>query len=797
MPYRMNMTTAHIVRLFSITIVLMGIGVGLYAQSGCIGKDNACFKKTMLEGEEVEFKYYFIENENLSFENGEYILKINEKKSTKINLAVKNELSSIIYFNEKWLDPDDVFKYKSKEFTLSSSQKLRLIFNNKNQKNAKVILPFGIGEDESSINTSSDTLEFSFVIKGGKTPEEKTEEEAKKKKAEEEALRKAEEAVEKKVEKGTLTEEEEKRKAAEEVAKKKAEEEALRKAEEAVEKKVEKGTLTEEEEEEKKEALRKAEEEKRKADEAAVVEAWEQAKSQNTVKAYRDYEENYPDSLNRRIARIKRKKITRNSPLQTEDGYIITLKYVISPTVVSSKNATAKLYPIEGDEYSRELRITDIENQKNPEIVITDKGKANEVQYLPISLGKHLEVSVSLNNDNIQEVRFKNGVPPYKITFLPEKHTISVHKLQRTDYEIIHKDKDSLIAVWLPPEDFFEKKQLSGNITFTISDSELNEPYEDDKWTLMIPKGEKELGEEKKFKEILSKLGVGLIPLGFIFLYLTLQPTLKKKRRRKWEKERAEKWVSYQADIEPQKAAILENKIDVEEGGNEYKFENTQTQTEKPKIVIKGIRRAKAVEEYEDEKKLEKALLTERALSFTMAELWQDSCVSEIYFKEECINSLENFIQEQNLSPLNEGNTEIPEIGGIFMGKVYQHKSKNTYKVHTEQFVPINPEYHDVYRFEFSKESIAKDLGDIQKKYTDLILVGWFHTHPGHGLFLSKPDLRIHDSFFKESYQFAMEIDTISSRLDTAFFTRMKNNKVNNRKNLKEHAKWFMWSPNP
>lgn len=127
------------------------------------------------------------------------------------------------------------------------------------------------------------------------------------------------------------------------------------------------------------------------------------------------------------------------------------------------------------------------------------------------------------------------------------------------------------------------------------------------------------------------------------------------------------------------------------------------------------------------------------------------------------------------------------------MGKPYKLKGKNTYKVLIEQFVPINPEYHDVYRFEFSKESIAKDLGNIQDNYPELMLVGWFHTHPGHGLFLSKPDLRIHDSFFKEPYQLAMEIDTLTPQFEAAFFTRMNNGKVNNRKDLKKQAKWFSW----
>ncbi|MCB0630861.1 MAG: hypothetical protein KDD15_14040, partial [Lewinella sp.] len=56
-----------------------------------------------------------------------------------------------------------------------------------------------------------------------------------------------------------------------------------------------------------------------------------------------------------------------------------------------------------------------------------------------------------------------------------------------------------------------------------------------------------------------------------------------------------------------------------------------------------------------------------------------------------------------------------------------------------------------------------------------------------------KPDLRIHDSFFREHYQFAMEIDSLTNGLDTGFFTRMSDGKVNNRRNLIPGTPWYSW----
>ena len=60
--------------------------------------------------------------------------------------------------------------------------------------------------------------------------------------------------------------------------------------------------------------------------------------------------------------------------------------------------------------------------------------------------------------------------------------------------------------------------------------------------------------------------------------------------------------------------------------------------------------------------------------------------------------------------------------------------------------------------------------------------------------FLSKPDLTIHEGFFQEPYQFAMEIDSLTENLDTAFFTRDKNGNINNQDRLLPGVQWFSWT---
>lgn len=180
---------------------------------------------------------------------------------------------------------------------------------------------------------------------------------------------------------------------------------------------------------------------------------------------------------------------------------------------------------------------------------------------------------------------------------------------------------------------------------------------------------------------------------------------------------------------------------------------------------------------------------------FTRIELaahWKDSTISDIFLHEKCILELNHFLEEENLShilPEKEGT--IPEIGGFLMGVYTKQPQKSTYKVTLHEFVPFVPEYHDVYKIEIGTDTLARELADAQDRFPELSVIGWFHTHPGHGLFLSMPDLAVQKHFSKE-YQLAMEIDSLTTQLDAAFFTQKQNGSMNN-SNDRLAKKWFSW----
>ncbi len=62
----------------------------------------------------------------------------------------------------------------------------------------------------------------------------------------------------------------------------------------------------------------------------------------------------------------------------------------------------------------------------------------------------------------------------------------------------------------------------------------------------------------------------------------------------------------------------------------------------------------------------------------------------------------------------------------------------------------------------FTHDSWNQIYQVIDSQYPDKQIVGWYHTHPGFGIFLSEYDLFIHRHFFNAPWQIAYVIDPVS-----------------------------------
>ena len=196
-----------------------------------------------------------------------------------------------------------------------------------------------------------------------------------------------------------------------------------------------------------------------------------------------------------------------------------------------------------------------------------------------------------------------------------------------------------------------------------------------------------------------------------------------------------------------------------------------------------------------DAEELGKILENGRYFKANCRQFWEDTALTQIYLGMSAITELDRFLRTHNTHEIKEDDSMIPEIGGFLIGKIHVVSPETEYEVVVEEFIPIRPERSNTFQIEFSTESLVNDLGDIQDKYPQYALLGWFHTHPGHGLFLSAPDMRIHDGFFKEKHQFAMEIDSLSPDLDTAFFTRKTSGDTNNVQSSEDvEYTWLQWT---
>lgn len=179
---------------------------------------------------------------------------------------------------------------------------------------------------------------------------------------------------------------------------------------------------------------------------------------------------------------------------------------------------------------------------------------------------------------------------------------------------------------------------------------------------------------------------------------------------------------------------------------------------------------------------------------------WKDTTISDAFIHERFAMRLNDFVFDDKRQLSLFRDQEIPEIGGFILGKVdkNEHQGKIRYQVILERFVDIEPETNNQYQIEFGPAAwseLVRSMDDVYKDQ-EYLLLGWFHTHPGHGLFLSQPDLNIHLTYFKEKYHIALELDSVMNERNPNFefgiFT-WKNNQTMN--NAKDHlGSWFNWN---
>jgi proteasome lid subunit RPN8/RPN11 len=407
---------------------------------------------------------------------------------------------------------------------------------------------------------------------------------------------------------------------------------------------------------------------------------------------------------------------------------------------------------------------------------------------LVVDFDNSLKAEVSEGSDDII-FTIKGGISPYAIQFLKGDDEVSSASER---YDNLEKDLEENIV--------FSYKdlstQLDGDFTHVIISDATAESQVEVPINMTIKK------ETGNITMIIAGL-IGAVIAGAIVIFLSGRRKNKKReeyRRKallmqKQEAEKLEKNNVTTTDPENQDSSSGApiKKISIQKSKPErtpLEFgSRDRSPTTSGKMKIKW--RDNRAGELETSMFMD-LMKTRNAVELDLLEHWSDSMVDRVYLSHECIHDLGGFLKKENLSKMqSELQGAIPEVGGFLMGN-HSVNPEGDMHIFIDKFVPFVPEYHDVFKIEIGTQTLVQELGDAQDRHPDMDLIGWFHTHPGHGLFLSNSDLSVH-KHFSQAFQIAMEIDSLTDRLDTAFFTRKRNGRMNNVEHRNEGASWFAW----
>ncbi|MFX1258437.1 MAG: Mov34/MPN/PAD-1 family protein [Promethearchaeota archaeon] len=110
------------------------------------------------------------------------------------------------------------------------------------------------------------------------------------------------------------------------------------------------------------------------------------------------------------------------------------------------------------------------------------------------------------------------------------------------------------------------------------------------------------------------------------------------------------------------------------------------------------------------------------------------------------------------------------EIFGYLVGEIFIWKEQKYSVIKDQIFIKAGTESH---KFFTTHSGLTTGLFDDEfkelkreRKNDNLWIVGWWHSHPGFGCFLSSEDIATQQTFFPDTYQVALVIDPIKDEFN-------------------------------
>jgi proteasome lid subunit RPN8/RPN11 len=99
------------------------------------------------------------------------------------------------------------------------------------------------------------------------------------------------------------------------------------------------------------------------------------------------------------------------------------------------------------------------------------------------------------------------------------------------------------------------------------------------------------------------------------------------------------------------------------------------------------------------------------------------------------------------------------ELGGVLLGE--QGSDEDGYFIKVQATLPVRTADHGPAHFTFTADSWAQLHQERSRRYPNLDIVGWYHTHPNLGVFYSADDVVVHKAAFVMPWQVGLVYDPV------------------------------------
>ncbi|MEO8209023.1 MAG: LysM peptidoglycan-binding domain-containing protein [bacterium] len=133
---------------------------------------------------------------------------------------------------------------------------------------------------------------------------------------------------------------------------------------------------------------------------------------------------------------------------------------------------------------------------------------------------------------------------------------------------------------------------------------------------------------------------------------------------------------------------------------------------------------------------------------------------------EENAANLKIYIEKETLENIEEylSSDQNNELGGVLVGEVCVNTGGKTF-ILIENLITAKHTNSSLSRLTFTHETWTYINQILERQFTGKKILGWFHSHPGHTVFLSTYDVFIQENFFNLDYMVAYVFDpTIKER---------------------------------